>query len=135
MILLPFIMVETRTTVLLTRIARKIRQETGNQRYRARVEDERDSLKHLVYISCTRPLCASLVRPPCDANLVTQFYCLLNQSYSASVCVLTWLILLLHRTSLFQLWGGFTWGVSFCMLAYVQPTILLANHLILDLLW
>lgn len=51
------IMVETRSAVLLTRIASKIRQETGNSRYRARVEDERDSLKHLIYISCTRPIC------------------------------------------------------------------------------
>ena len=51
-------MVETRSAVLLTRIASKIRQETGNFRYRARVEDERDSLKHLIYISCTRPICA-----------------------------------------------------------------------------
>jgi hypothetical protein len=50
-------MVETRTTVLLTRIASKIRRDTGNPRYRARVEDEREDLKHLVYISCTRPIC------------------------------------------------------------------------------
>jgi hypothetical protein len=49
-------MVETRSTILLTRIARNLRKETGDPRYRARVEDERDSLKRLVYISCTRPI-------------------------------------------------------------------------------
>lgn len=49
-------MKETRTAVLLTRLAKKIRKETGDQRYRARIEDERASLKTLIYISCTRPL-------------------------------------------------------------------------------
>lgn len=54
------IMKETRSGVLLTRLARKLRRETGNQRYRARVEDERGSLRTLIYISLTRPICKIL---------------------------------------------------------------------------
>lgn len=57
---IPLLMKETRSDVLLTRIAKKMRKETGDHRYRARVEDERASLKTLIYISCTRPLCTFL---------------------------------------------------------------------------
>jgi len=39
------------------REAQKLRKETGNPRYRARVEDENSSMRDLIYISCTRPLC------------------------------------------------------------------------------
>ncbi|THH29519.1 hypothetical protein EUX98_g4679 [Antrodiella citrinella] len=58
-----FFMRETRSAVLLTRIARKTRQKTGDHRYRARVEDERASLKTLIYISCTRPLYLLVTEP------------------------------------------------------------------------
>lgn len=54
---LPILMKETRSAVVLTRIAKKLRTETGDHRYRARVEDERASLRNLIWISCTRPLC------------------------------------------------------------------------------
>ena len=54
---MPIFMKETRSAVLLTRLAKKLRKETGDARYRARVEDERTSLRTLIYISCTRPLC------------------------------------------------------------------------------
>lgn len=50
-------MKETRSTILLTRLARKIRKETGDHRYRARAEDVQGSLRTLIYVSCTRPLC------------------------------------------------------------------------------
>lgn len=43
--------------VLLTRVAQNMRNETGNKQYRARVEVERASLRTLIYISCTRPIC------------------------------------------------------------------------------
>lgn len=43
--------------VILTREAHKLRKETGDTRYRARVEDERTSLRQLISTSCTRPLC------------------------------------------------------------------------------
>ncbi|KAI0784520.1 major facilitator superfamily domain-containing protein [Abortiporus biennis] len=53
---IPTIMKETRASVLLTRIARKLRKETGDNRYKSRAEVERASLKTLIYVSCTRPL-------------------------------------------------------------------------------
>ncbi len=49
-------MKETRSSILLTRLAKKIRKETGDKRYRARVEDERASLRTLIFISITRPI-------------------------------------------------------------------------------
>ena len=52
--LLPFVMKETRSSILLTRIAKKLRKTTGDQRYRAKVEKE--SLGTLIFISCTRPI-------------------------------------------------------------------------------
>lgn len=48
---------ETRASVLLVRLAKKMRKETGDRRIRARVEDERDNLSTLLYISCTRAPC------------------------------------------------------------------------------
>ncbi len=54
---MPICMRETRSAVLLTRLAKKMRKETGNGQYRARVEVERASLRTLIYISCTRPVC------------------------------------------------------------------------------
>lgn len=56
LVLLPFLMKETRSSILLTKIAKKLRKETGDHRYRARVEDERAKLSTLIWLSCTRPL-------------------------------------------------------------------------------
>jgi len=50
-------------TVLLMRLARKLREESGDSRYRARIEDERPKLRELIYVSCTRPICESLHTP------------------------------------------------------------------------
>jgi len=47
---------ETRSTVLLVRLAKKLREETGDKRYRAKVEETRESLRRLIWISCTRPI-------------------------------------------------------------------------------
>lgn len=57
-----FTMKETRSSVLLMRLARKLRKETGDDRYRARIEDERGSLRSLILISLTRPISEY----PCD---------------------------------------------------------------------
>ncbi|KAI0369756.1 MFS general substrate transporter [Pilatotrama ljubarskyi] len=62
-IAVPICMKETRSGVLLTRMAKKLRKETGNKNYRARVEDERASLRTLIYISCTRPIYLLLTEP------------------------------------------------------------------------
>ena len=55
---------ETRKSVVLTRIAKNLRKKTGNEQYKARVEIEKQSLKSLLIVSCTRPLCELLSRPP-----------------------------------------------------------------------
>ncbi|OBZ74070.1 hypothetical protein A0H81_05937 [Grifola frondosa] len=44
-------------------VAKKLRKDTGNHHYRARVEDERASLRTLIYISCTRPIYLLLTEP------------------------------------------------------------------------
>ncbi|KLO13266.1 MFS general substrate transporter [Schizopora paradoxa] len=49
-------MKETRGSVLLTKIAKKMRKDTGDPKYRARIEDERGSLKSLMLVSLTRPI-------------------------------------------------------------------------------
>lgn len=56
-ILVPFFLHETRSSIVITRIARRLRKKTGDNRYRARAEDERPKLKRLIYTSCTRPIC------------------------------------------------------------------------------
>ncbi|KAJ7780216.1 major facilitator superfamily domain-containing protein [Mycena maculata] len=62
-LLVPLIMRETRSSILLARLAKKIRKKTGNHRYRARIEDEKTSLRTLVWISCTRPIHLLLTEP------------------------------------------------------------------------
>lgn len=56
LVLLPLVLQETRSSVLLTGMAKTKQKETGDHRYRARAEDERESLKNLIYVSCTRPI-------------------------------------------------------------------------------
>ncbi|PIL24914.1 MFS general substrate transporter [Ganoderma sinense ZZ0214-1] len=63
LVAMPVCMRETRAAVLLTRLARKMRRETGNALYRARVEDERASMRTLIYISCTRPIYLLFTEP------------------------------------------------------------------------
>lgn len=57
-LLLPimfFTLKETRASVILTRMARKRRAETGDERYRSHSELERPSMTELVKLSLTRP--------------------------------------------------------------------------------
>jgi hypothetical protein len=49
-------MKETRQSIILRRLAQKMRKETGDARYRARVEETQPTLRELVWISCTRPI-------------------------------------------------------------------------------
>lgn len=74
LVLVPIVLTETRTAVLITRIAKKMRRETGNKRYRARVEDERASLKTLIYISCTRPIRKSTSYKPLNCTLYRKYH-------------------------------------------------------------
>ncbi|KAI0917884.1 hypothetical protein AcV5_002710 [Taiwanofungus camphoratus] len=62
-VMVPLFMKETRASVLLVRLAKKMRKQTGNKRIRARVEDERASLSTLIYISCTRPVYLLMTEP------------------------------------------------------------------------
>ncbi|KAF5384638.1 hypothetical protein D9757_007464 [Collybiopsis confluens] len=87
LILLPVIMTETRSSIILIRIARKMRKETGNNRYRARVELERTKLSTLIYISCTRPIQLLLTEPVVASFSVNSL-----------------------------LWIGFMWGILYCMI-------------------
>ncbi|KAJ3715091.1 major facilitator superfamily domain-containing protein [Lentinula raphanica] len=63
LVLVPLISRETRSSIILTRIARRMRQKTGNPRYRARVEDERAKLSTLIWVSCTRPILLLTTEP------------------------------------------------------------------------
>ncbi|KAF8655044.1 hypothetical protein AX16_003280 [Volvariella volvacea WC 439] len=54
---------ETRSSVILTKRAKKIRKETGDDRYRAPAEIEHPSLKTMIWVSCTRPLVFLLTEP------------------------------------------------------------------------
>ena len=54
---------ETRSSILLSRIAAKKRKDTGQEKYRVRYEEERENIWNLAFISCTRPICESLVSP------------------------------------------------------------------------
>ncbi|KAJ3570415.1 hypothetical protein NP233_g4421 [Leucocoprinus birnbaumii] len=62
-ILIPFILHETRSTIVITKIAQRLRKKTGDKRYRARVEDEGVNLKKLIWISCTRPVWLMISEP------------------------------------------------------------------------
>ncbi|EDR05708.1 MFS polyamine transporter [Laccaria bicolor S238N-H82] len=83
LLLLPLFMRETRSAVLLTRIARKLRKETGDPRYRARVEDERTSLRTLIYISCTRPIYLMLTE-----MIVSSFSLWIGFAWGITYCLL-----------------------------------------------
>jgi MFS family permease len=54
-LLLAVLLRETRGSVLLARKAAKLRKETGNNRYRARAEENRASIPAMIRISLTRP--------------------------------------------------------------------------------
>lgn len=123
-------MKETRASVLLVRIAKKMRKETGNPRYRARVEDESASLRTLIYISCTRPVCECSSRGSglvgsADVGLLYRLAdhgagdhelhgeCPQLASHFSILrtdCTDGWL----------QLWIGFVWGILYVMIECVS---------------
>lgn len=47
---------ETRSSIILTRLAEKKRKDLKDNRYRSKIETERPNLQSLVWISCTRPI-------------------------------------------------------------------------------
>ncbi|KAF8889266.1 MFS general substrate transporter [Infundibulicybe gibba] len=83
LVLVPILMTETRGSILLTQLAKKIRKETGDHRYRARVEDERASLRTLIYISCTRPIYLLFTEP-----IVTSFSLWIGFAWGVTYCLI-----------------------------------------------
>ncbi|KAG2138755.1 major facilitator superfamily domain-containing protein [Suillus cothurnatus] len=57
------IMEETRSHIILRRIAKKLCKETGDDRYRVRGEETRPKLSTMIKISCTRPIMFVLTEP------------------------------------------------------------------------
>ncbi|KAH7885759.1 MFS general substrate transporter [Phlebopus sp. FC_14] len=57
------ILTETRSSIILTRIAQKMRKQTGDDRYRAQAEIDKQNLLTLIKISCTRPLYLLVTEP------------------------------------------------------------------------
>ncbi|KAJ8591031.1 MFS general substrate transporter [Rhizopogon salebrosus TDB-379] len=53
---LVLLMKETRATIVLTRLARKKRKETGDNRYQATAEINKENLITLIKTTCTRPI-------------------------------------------------------------------------------
>ncbi|KAF8141955.1 major facilitator superfamily domain-containing protein [Boletus edulis] len=58
-----FTMKETRQSIILRCLAQEMRKETGDPRYRARVEETQPELRELMWISCTRPIRVLLTEP------------------------------------------------------------------------
>lgn len=52
---------ETRSTIVLSRIAKKLRKETGDESIRTKSEVERPKLRDLILMSMTRPIRQSLL--------------------------------------------------------------------------
>jgi hypothetical protein len=63
-LLIPVLMRETRAGVILARMARRNRKETGDTRFRARIEEERINMRTLIWISCSRPICKRILDTP-----------------------------------------------------------------------
>ncbi|KAH7924150.1 MFS general substrate transporter [Leucogyrophana mollusca] len=56
-------MKETRSSIILSRMARKLRRDTGDERYRAKAEIEKQSLWTMMKISSTRPIWMLITEP------------------------------------------------------------------------
>ncbi|KAF8159888.1 MFS polyamine transporter [Crassisporium funariophilum] len=83
LVLVPLVMRETRSSILLTKIARRLRKKSGDHRYRARVEDERANLATLIYISCTRP-----VHLMCTELVVSSFSLWIGFAWGVTYCMI-----------------------------------------------
>ena len=129
LLLVITVMKETRSTIILTRLARKLRKETGNPRYRARAEDERGSLRTLIYISCTRPLCKPETVSDCWTSrlisvldLLTTEPTVLSFSVSCTTAVYNFLSYRYRRISFADM-------VRFCMGHFVRDDRIQRPHL------
>jgi hypothetical protein len=114
------IMEETRSHIILRRIAKKLCKETGDDRYRVRGEETRPKLSTMIKISCTRPISTSFddcYTRWCWWRLVF----VLTEPIVTSICVgsLSRDFLLLLKLSP-QLWVFFMSGVLYVQIGYVN---------------
>ncbi|OAX39681.1 MFS general substrate transporter [Rhizopogon vinicolor AM-OR11-026] len=58
-----FVLSETRSSVVLTRIAKDVRKTTGDARYRSSSEIDKPSMLSMIKVTCTRPLYLLLTEP------------------------------------------------------------------------
>ena len=60
LVMIP-VMKETRASVTLAKLAGELRKETGDHRYQPFLSEleRHHSLRQMIYISCTRPVCGS----------------------------------------------------------------------------
>ncbi|KAG8215054.1 major facilitator superfamily domain-containing protein [Butyriboletus roseoflavus] len=100
-----FTMKETRQSIILQRLAQKMREETGDLRYRARVEGTQPALRELVWISCTRPIRKFIILDTNTTARRASIEVLLTEPIATSI----------------SLWVFFMWGVLFCLISSVSP--------------
>ncbi|KAG2346790.1 MFS general substrate transporter [Suillus weaverae] len=68
------IMEETRSQIILLRIAKKLCKETGDDRYQVRGEEARPKLSAMIKISCTRPIMFILTEPIVTSICIWVFF-------------------------------------------------------------
>ncbi|KAG2110587.1 major facilitator superfamily domain-containing protein [Suillus discolor] len=68
------IMEETRSQIILRRIAKKLCKETGDDRYRVRGEETRPKLSAMIKMSCTRPIMFVLTEPIVTSICIWVFF-------------------------------------------------------------
>lgn len=61
--------------VILLQRARRLRKQTGDMRYKAKSEDQKQKLWKLIYISCTRPICELILIFPKYGQELTSVQC------------------------------------------------------------
>ena len=76
-VLVLMVMSETRSSIIFARLARDARRVSGDNRVKARIEVERESLLSLIKVACTRPLCT------CDVYDYTSHSDLVIQTFSS----------------------------------------------------
>lgn len=108
-------MKESRAAVILTRMAKKKRAETGDHRIRARIEDERGSLRALIWVSCTRPICVCSHAPSAAA---------------ADMC--TDLLFTEPVVASFSVWIGLAWGLLNGVIDSISPVFRQLHHFSTD---
>ena len=124
LLILPFVMKETRSSIILIKMAKKLRKTTGDHRYRAKVEDELPSLANLILIATTRPV-RKLILQSFSLMLRLKYFpglmCteLVVASFSVSGFFFDRLSFNFILTVNSQIWLGFAWGVMYCMLEWV----------------